>query len=117
MGTAGGGEGLPCPPQVSRMNGSLLDYQAAAVGFAVAFLLVVLLTPAVSLGAWRAGLLDRSTDDRRLHREPLPRLGGIAIFAGIAIPAAALGNQHGFWGVMFGAALMTLLGATDDVRP
>jgi UDP-GlcNAc:undecaprenyl-phosphate/decaprenyl-phosphate GlcNAc-1-phosphate transferase len=99
------------------MTGSLLDYQAAAVGFVVAFLLVVLLTPAVSLAAWRTGLLDRPTDDRRLHREPLPRLGGIAIFAGIAIPSAALGNQHGFWGVMLGAALMCLLGAVDDIRP
>jgi UDP-GlcNAc:undecaprenyl-phosphate/decaprenyl-phosphate GlcNAc-1-phosphate transferase len=99
------------------MTGSLLDYQAAAVGFVVAFLLVVLLTPAVSLAAWRTGLLDRPTDDRRLHREPLPRLGGIAIFAGIVIPSAALGNQHGFWGVMLGAALMCLLGAVDDVHP
>ncbi len=99
------------------MTGSILDYQAASVGFVVAFMLVLLLTPAVSLAAWRAGLLDRPTDDRRLHREPMPRLGGIAIFAAIVIPAAALGNQHGFWGVMVGAALMTALGAYDDIRP
>src|SRR5690348_3874427 len=99
------------------MTGSILDYQAASVGFVVAFMLVLLLTPAVSLAAWRAGLLDRPTDERRLHREPMPRLGGIAIFAAIVIPAAALGNQHGFWGVMLGAALMTMLGAVDDIRP
>ncbi|MEP6641418.1 MAG: MraY family glycosyltransferase [Gaiellales bacterium] len=99
------------------MTGSLLDYQAAVVGFVVAFLLVLLLTPAVSLAAWQAGLLDRPDDDRRLHRDPMPRLGGIAIFAAIAVPSAALGNQHGFWGVMLGAALMTGLGAVDDVRP
>ncbi|HSD04065.1 MAG TPA: hypothetical protein VLB81_16935, partial [Gaiellales bacterium] len=59
---------------------SLLDYQAAAVGFAVALLLVVLLTPVVSLAALRAGVLDRSDGDRRMHMRPLPRLGGIAIF-------------------------------------
>ena len=98
------------------MTGSILDYQAASVGFVVAFMLVLLLTPAVSLAAWQAGLLDHPTDERRLHREPMPRLGGIAIFAAIVIPAAALGNQHGFWGVMLGAALMTMLGAVDDVR-
>ena len=98
------------------MTGSLLDYQAAVVGFVVAFLLVLLLTPAVSLAAWGAGLLDRPDDDRRLHRDPMPRLGGVAIFAAIAVPSAALGNQHGFWGVMLGAALMTMLGAVDDVR-
>ena len=66
---------------------SLLDYQAAAVGFAVAFLLAVLLTPVVSLVAWRAGLLDHPEDDRRMHRLPVPRLGGLAIFAAIAIPS------------------------------
>ena len=94
---------------------SLLDYQAAAVGFAVALLLVVLLTPVVSLAASRAGVLDRTDGDRRMHRRPLPRLGGIAIFVGIAIPCAAFGNRHGFWGVMLGAALMCALGAIDDV--
>jgi len=94
---------------------SLLDYQAAAVGFAVAFLLVVLLTPVVSLAASRAGVLDRTDGDRRMHRRPLPRLGGIAIFAGIAIPCGAFGAQHGFYGVMLGAALMCALGAVDDI--
>ena len=94
---------------------SLLDYQAAAVGFAVAFLLVVLLTPVVSLAASRAGVLDRTDGERRMHTRPLPRLGGIAIFAGIAIPCAAFGSQHGFWGVMLGAALMCALGAVDDI--
>jgi UDP-GlcNAc:undecaprenyl-phosphate/decaprenyl-phosphate GlcNAc-1-phosphate transferase len=94
---------------------SVTDYQAATVGFAVAFLLVVLLTPVVSLAAWRAGVLDRPVDERRLHRSPMPRLGGLAIFAAIAIPAFSLGHGDGFWGIMIGAALMTALGAVDDV--
>src|SRR4029078_6638242 len=67
--------------------------------------------------AWRGGLLHPPPDDRRLHREPMPRLGGIAIFAAIVIPAAALGNQHRFWGGVVGAALMTEPGAYDDIRP
>jgi UDP-GlcNAc:undecaprenyl-phosphate GlcNAc-1-phosphate transferase len=96
---------------------SLLDYQAAAVGFAVAFLLVVLLTPVVTAAAWRAGILDVPAEDRRMHLRPLPRLGGLAIFAGIAIPAVAVGRSHGFFGVMIGAALMTTLGGIDDIRP
>ena len=95
--------------------GSVTDYQAATVGFVVAFLLVVLLTPVVSTAAWRAGVLDVPRDDRRLARAPMPRLGGLAIFAGIAIPAAALGHGRGFWGIMIGAALMTALGAVDDI--
>lgn len=97
------------------MNTGLFDYQAATVGFVVSFLLVVLLTPVVSLAAWRAGLLDRP-GGRHGHASPMPRLGGLAIFAGIAVPSLALGHSHGFWGIMLGAALMTMLGAVDDVH-
>jgi UDP-GlcNAc:undecaprenyl-phosphate GlcNAc-1-phosphate transferase len=99
------------------MNGGLIDYQAAVVGFAVAFLLAVLLTPVVSQAAWRAGVVDASTEARRLHQQPTPLLGGLAILAAIAIPALALGHDHGFWGIIAGAALMSALGAMDDVRP
>jgi UDP-GlcNAc:undecaprenyl-phosphate GlcNAc-1-phosphate transferase len=99
------------------MDGSLLDQQAAAVGFLVAFLLAVLLTPVVSQAAWRAGIVDTPTEERRLHARPTPLLGGLAIFAAIAIPAAALGNDHGFWGIIAGAALMAMLGALDDIHP
>ena len=97
------------------MNG-LVDYQAAGVGFMVALLLVVLITPAVSLAAWHFGVLDVPTDARRLHRRPIPRLGGVAIYAGIVIPALALGHHHGFWGIMLGATLMLCLGLLDDIH-
>jgi UDP-GlcNAc:undecaprenyl-phosphate/decaprenyl-phosphate GlcNAc-1-phosphate transferase len=96
---------------------SLIEYQAAAVGFLVAFLLAVLLTPVVSEAAWWAGAVDRSTDARRMHHAPTPLLGGLAMLLAIAIPALALGNDHGFWGIMAGAALMALLGAIDDIHP
>jgi UDP-GlcNAc:undecaprenyl-phosphate GlcNAc-1-phosphate transferase len=99
------------------MNGGLIDYQAAVVGFAVAFLLAVLLTPVVSQAAWRVGVVDASTESRRLHDRPTPLLGGLAILGAIAIPALALGHDHGFWGIIAGAALMSALGAMDDIRP
>ena len=99
------------------MNGGLIDYQAAVVGFAVAFLLAVLLTPVVSQAAWRVGVVDASTEARRLHERPTPLLGGLAILCAIAIPALALGHDHGFWGIIAGAALMSALGALDDIRP
>ena len=79
------------------MNGGLIDYQAAVVGFAVAFLLAVLLTPVVSQAAWLAGVVDFSDGERRLHDRPTPLLGGLAILAAIVIPALALGHSHGFW--------------------
>jgi UDP-GlcNAc:undecaprenyl-phosphate GlcNAc-1-phosphate transferase len=99
------------------MNGALIDYQAAVVGFAVAFLLAVLLTPVVSQVAWLAGVVDDSRDERRLHQRPTPLLGGLAILGAIVIPSVALGHEHGFWGIIAGAALMSALGAFDDIHP
>ena len=99
------------------MNGGLIDYQAAVVGFAVAFLLAVLLTPVVSQLAWMTGIVDRSVDERRMHQRPTPLLGGLAILGAIVIPSAALGHSHGFWGIIAGAALMAMLGALDDIHP
>jgi UDP-GlcNAc:undecaprenyl-phosphate/decaprenyl-phosphate GlcNAc-1-phosphate transferase len=99
------------------VTGTLIDYQAAVVGGAVAFLLAVLLTPVVSEAAWRIGVVDRATDARRLHDHPTPLLGGLAMLAAISVPALALGHDHGFWGIMAGAALMSLLGALDDIHP
>jgi UDP-GlcNAc:undecaprenyl-phosphate/decaprenyl-phosphate GlcNAc-1-phosphate transferase len=101
----------------SHVHDSLIDYQAAVVGFAVAFLLAVLLTPVVSQAAWRAGVVDAPGEGRRQHERPTPLLGGIAILGAIAIPALALGHNHGFWGIMAGAALMSMLGALDDIHP
>ena len=54
------------------MYGGLIDYQAAVVGFAVAFLLALLLTPVVSQAAWMAGVVDDARDERRLHNRPTP---------------------------------------------
>jgi UDP-GlcNAc:undecaprenyl-phosphate/decaprenyl-phosphate GlcNAc-1-phosphate transferase len=99
------------------MNGGLIDYQAAVVGFAVAFLLAVLLTPVVSQAAWMTGVVDASKDERRLHDRPTPLLGGLAILGAIIIPSVALGHNHGFWGIVAGATLMCALGALDDIRP
>src|SRR5436305_7661858 len=121
-GTGCTGPGSRAPVPVSGyawcyMYGGLIDYQAAVVGFAVAFLLALLLTPVVSQVAWMAGVVDDSRDERRLHKRPTPLLGGLAILGAIVIPSVALGHNHGFWGIVAGAALMSLLGAFDDIRP
>lgn len=50
-----------------------------------------LLTPIVRTLAFKYGAVDDpKRDDRRIHKEPLPRWGGIAIYAGIVIAIAAV---------------------------
>ena len=56
-------------------------------GAVVAFVIVVLLTPAVGGMARMLGAVDRP-DARRINRRPIPRLGGLAIFLGILVPGS-----------------------------
>ncbi len=85
-------------------------------GAAIAFGIVVLLTPAVGGMARLLGAVDRP-DSRRLNRRPIPRLGGLAIFLGIIVPALAfLDLSTETRGVLLGAAVATVVGAIDDFR-
>ncbi len=85
-------------------------------GAAIAFGVVVLLTPAVGGMARLLGAVDRP-GDRRLNRRPIPRLGGLAIFLGIVVPALAfLDLSAETRGVLLGAAVATVVGAVDDFR-
>src|SRR5438105_4719260 len=54
---------------------------------------------------------------RRLNRSPVPRLGGLALFLGIFVPALAflpLGRDTR--GLLLGAAVAVTVGAVDDFR-
>ena len=85
-------------------------------GAALALLVVVLLTPAVGGMARLLGAVDRP-DRRRLNRNPIPRLGGIALFLGVLVPALAflpIGRE--IRGLLLGAAVATTVGAVDDFR-
>ena len=85
-------------------------------GAAIAFLIVVLLTPAVGGMARLLGVVDKP-DARRLNRRPIPRLGGLAIFLGILVPSLAFLDLSGeMRGILLGAAVACVVGAIDDFR-
>src|ERR671930_536927 len=98
------------------MLGKLADHPEVLYGAALAFLIVVLLTPAVGGMARMLGVVD-TPDGRRLNRRAIPRLGGLALFFGIMVPSLAfldLGGQTR--GLLLGAAVATTVGAIDDFR-
>jgi UDP-GlcNAc:undecaprenyl-phosphate/decaprenyl-phosphate GlcNAc-1-phosphate transferase len=85
-------------------------------GALLALTIVVLLTPAVGGMARLLGVVDRP-EARRLNRRPVPRLGGLALFFGIFVPALAfLDLSRETRGLLLGAAVATTVGAVDDFR-
>ena len=95
---------------------ALRDHPQVLYGAISAFVIVILLTPAVGGMARLLGVVDRP-ESRRLNVNPVPRLGGLAIFFGIFVPALAfleLGRETR--GVLLGAAVATVVGAIDDFR-
>jgi UDP-GlcNAc:undecaprenyl-phosphate GlcNAc-1-phosphate transferase len=94
------------------MPPSTWDAVAAA---AVAALLVVCLTPFTLRLARRIGAVDEPRE-RGLSDRPMPRLGGVAIFIGVLGSALLYLPLDGRFGaILLGAAIITVVGALDDV--
>jgi len=89
-------------------------WDAIAAG-TVAALLVACLTPLAVRLARVIGAVDEPRA-RGLSDRPLPRLGGVAIFAGVLGSAVAFLPLDGRFGaILLGAAIITAVGALDDV--
>ena len=85
-------------------------------GAVLALVIVVLLTPVVGNVARILGVVDRP-GGRRVHERIVPKLGGLALFFGIIIPALALVDfSNEMRGLLLGATVATAVGAIDDFR-
>jgi len=77
-----------------------------------------LATPLVIKFAKRIGIIDRPKKRGRpqdIHTYPVPRGGGLAIFAGLAVAIIVfLPIDKHLLGILLGATIITLLGVVDD---
>ena len=96
---------------------ALAEDGSALAGFAIAAVLVLALTPLVGRLAPHIGGLDDKTDRPRVHKGAIPRIGGLAIVAGILIPTAILIDLEGpYLGIFLGTFLVAALGLIDDLK-
>lgn len=92
----------------------VVGYVIAA--FVAAGVLSYLFTPHVKKFAHKVGAIDVPKDNRRMHKEPIPRLGGLAIFLAFLCAVLVFGSlNEQMLCVLLGAIIIVVLGIFDDI--
>lgn len=82
----------------------------------MAFIISLALTPAATAIAYKIGAIDVPKDKRRVHKKPIPRLGGLAIYYGFLISVLFFCNiDKQLIGIIAGSLLIVGVGILDDV--
>ena len=95
------------------------EYKVVALvlgAFALAGILSFWLTPHVSTFAHKVGAMDVPRDARRMHKRPIPRMGGLAIFMGFLAAVLIFGKfDVQMMSILLGAMIIVVLGIFDDI--
>lgn len=106
----------------------MVSIVVTAIAFAAAYIGSALVLPVILRVATERQLFDFPDFDRRGHRLPTPRLGGVAVFFGLATALALVQSVDAFMGwrtpivtpvvlsLGIGCIILFLLGLYDDVR-
>ncbi|WP_026477365.1 glycosyltransferase family 4 protein [Alkaliphilus transvaalensis] len=88
------------------------------IAFIVALIISYLLTPYAIKLAHKIGAIDVPKDNRRVHKVPTPRLGGLAIYIAFMVTTLSMVPlKSEVVGVLIGATLITIIGILDDRKP
>ena len=85
-----------------------------AIGIAI--IISFLATPLVKALAYKVGAIDVPKDGRRMHKTPIPRLGGLAIFLAFLLSTLLFAEiDRRMKGILMGAVIIVILGVLDDI--
>jgi UDP-GlcNAc:undecaprenyl-phosphate GlcNAc-1-phosphate transferase len=87
------------------------------LGFTIAFLVAAAATPLVRQYALKHDIVDRPSEERKIHRRPIAYLGGVAIFAGfLAAVILLLPVSRQLAALLVGCLILVGVGVIDDMR-
>jgi len=85
------------------------------VAFLISGILSFILSPIAKRTAYKIGAIDVPKDDRRMHKKPIPRLGGLAVFFAFLVTVLLLVPMNReLQGILLGAVIIVVLGVIDD---
>ncbi len=99
------------------------------ISFILAFIVAFSATPIVKSFAFKVGAVDIPKDNRRMHKQPIPRLGGLAIITGFFISllfsiissnlfhmGTSINFDLRFIGMVIGSMIIVVMGVIDDIK-
>ena len=88
------------------------------LAFFISLVISYLITPFIINLANKIGAIDVPKDDRRVHKNPIPRLGGLGIFIGFLIPAIfLLKPDEKILATILASGIIVCMGIIDDISP
>ncbi len=91
-------------------------YANVAVALLLALLICFASTPLVKAMAYKIGAVDVPKDERRMHKVPIARMGGLGIFLGFLVSALCFVPMSlQLRGLLLGALIIVVLGILDDI--
>ena len=103
--------------ELSTLTANDLIYGFLAFLFSV--LLSFALTPVIRVLAFRIGAVDVPKDARRLHKKPVPLIGGLGIFLSFSVSTLLFLEKIDLkiLGMLLGMLVIVAIGIVDDVVP
>ena len=85
--------------------------------FLLAGLVSFILTPFVRRLCLKKQWMDVPKDNRRVHKKPIPRIGGLAIYAAFLVAMLVFcPKNRESWALIIGASIIALSGFIDDTK-
>ena len=85
--------------------------------FIVSFAFTFATTPLVRRFAFKIGAIDIPKDNRRMHKKPTLRIGGLAIIFGFTVATLCFAQpSRQLYGTLAGAAIIAVMGVIDDCK-
>ena len=83
----------------------------------IPFVFVVLIIPLIKKIAFHVGAID-VPNERKVHKKPMPRLGGLGIYAGFLLGYMFFG-EHTYMmnSILIGSFILIITGMIDDIKP
>jgi UDP-GlcNAc:undecaprenyl-phosphate GlcNAc-1-phosphate transferase len=103
-------------PEGFQVMPSSTGFLAAAASFLLSLLLALYLTPIFRDAARRFGIVDAPDGNLKTQKNPVPYLGGVAVFAAVLFPVSLfLQFSDKVSGLLLACSLIVLLGLIDDI--